>query len=183
MGDALSETCRSCGAAPGIHCDCLDDPPEHHFNGLKPEVAELLAILAEECGEVTQCIGKILRHGLRTNPYDPNGMDNADKLETELADIESIVHLLTLLRVINNGRIVQRIEPKLERLRRPGILHHSSILRPRPCRVCGSTTRIQWAPGENQSIVECVDRKACEAWKDYCDLSRELHEHVHDRPR
>lgn len=36
--------------------------PEH-FNGLTPAEAERLAMLSEECGEVIQIIGKILRHG------------------------------------------------------------------------------------------------------------------------
>ena len=34
-----------------------------HFNGLTSAQAERLAMLAEECGEVIQVIGKILRHG------------------------------------------------------------------------------------------------------------------------
>ena len=36
---------------------------DDHFNNLTPGEAERLAILAEECGEVIQIIGKILRHG------------------------------------------------------------------------------------------------------------------------
>ena len=34
-----------------------------HFNGLTPAEAKRLALLAEECGEVLQAIGKVLRHG------------------------------------------------------------------------------------------------------------------------
>lgn len=33
------------------------------FNGLSPAEVERLALLAEECGEVIQTVGKILRHG------------------------------------------------------------------------------------------------------------------------
>ena len=33
------------------------------FNGLTPAEAERLALLMEECGEVVQIIGKVLRHG------------------------------------------------------------------------------------------------------------------------
>jgi len=149
-----------------------------HFNGLKPEVAELLAILAEECGAVTQRVGKILRHGLRTNPYDPEGDTNVSKLEEELADIEAICSLLHRLDVLNTHRIVALIGPKLEKLRRPDILHHSSLLSPRPCCVCHSTGRIQYAPGEDQSIVECVDRDACadqvRAWEEYCAINADI---------
>jgi NTP pyrophosphatase (non-canonical NTP hydrolase) len=149
-----------------------------HFNGLTPEVAELLAILAEECGEVTQRVGKILRHGLRTNPYDSSGSTNAAKLEDELADLFTITAMLERLGILDGRRMEALVEPKLEKLRRPDILHHSSLLRPRPCSVCGSTTRIQYAPGEDQSIVECVDRDRCDAWKDYLDVSQELHEQM-----
>ena len=35
-----------------------------HFNGLTPVQAELLALLSDECGELVQIIGKIMRHGL-----------------------------------------------------------------------------------------------------------------------
>jgi NTP pyrophosphatase (non-canonical NTP hydrolase) len=45
-----------------------------HFNGLSPAEAERLAMLAEECGEVIQVIGKILRHG-----YDSYHPDQAHK--------------------------------------------------------------------------------------------------------
>jgi hypothetical protein len=41
-----------------------------HFNGLTPAEAERLALLAEECGEVIQAIGKVLRHGYESrHPY------------------------------------------------------------------------------------------------------------------
>ena len=44
-----------------------------HFNGLTPAEAERLAMLAEECGEVIQMVGKILRHGYDSyHPADPN---------------------------------------------------------------------------------------------------------------
>lgn len=39
-------------------CNC-----QWHFNRLTPSQAERLAMLAEECGEVIQIVGKILRHG------------------------------------------------------------------------------------------------------------------------
>jgi hypothetical protein len=42
-----------------------------HVNGLSNEQLESLALLSEECGEVIQVVGKILRHGL-----DSNWMDN-----------------------------------------------------------------------------------------------------------
>lgn len=160
MSDPLSEMCVSCGAPPRQHCECLDEPPAHHFNRLSPEVAELLAILAEECGEVAQRVGKVLRHGLRVNPYEPDGATNAAKLEDELADIRAICGLLGRLGVIDLNRIGLLQAPKLEKLRRPDILHHSSLLKPRPCSNCGSTDRIQTGCG-SEFIVICVDMVAC----------------------
>ncbi len=43
----------------------MNDPinPGSNFNGLTPAETERLSLLAEECGEVIQAIGKILRHG------------------------------------------------------------------------------------------------------------------------
>lgn len=63
-----------------------------HFNGLTPAQAERLAMLAEECAEVIQIVGKILRHGYDSyNPLDPN-TPNRRLLEKEVIDVLS-VHL------------------------------------------------------------------------------------------
>lgn len=59
-----------------------------HFNQLTPAQAEVLALLAEEAGELIQAIGKILRHGLEsTHPANPGGPTNADALVRELGDV------------------------------------------------------------------------------------------------
>ena len=59
-----------------------------HFNGLTPAEAERLALLAEELGEATQAIGKILRHGYESrNPHLMNGPTNRESLEKEIADV------------------------------------------------------------------------------------------------
>lgn len=63
-----------------------------HFNKLTPAEAERLAMLAEECGEVIQIIGKILRHGYDNyHPADPN-TTNRRLLEREVIDVLG-VHL------------------------------------------------------------------------------------------
>lgn len=103
-----------------------------HFNKLSPEVAELLAILAEECGEVVQRIGKILRHGVRVNPYSDSdqrsGKLNTSYLEEELTDVYALVELLSELGLISEFSIREGILAKRDRLARPGILHHSTLL-------------------------------------------------------
>ena len=61
-----------------------------HFNGLTPAQAERLAMLAEECGEVIQIIGKILRHGYES--YHPNNpsVTNRTLLGRELTDLIAV---------------------------------------------------------------------------------------------
>lgn len=66
-------------------------------NGLTVDEAERLAILAEECGEVVQIVGKILRHGYAShNPNDGNRITNRSLLAKELGDMEWIVRLMLL---------------------------------------------------------------------------------------
>ena len=52
------------------------------FNGLTDAQTERLAILAEECGEVVQIVGKILRHGY--NSYNPTVDETKRKSNTAL---------------------------------------------------------------------------------------------------
>ncbi len=58
-----------------------------HFNQLTPAEAERLALLAEECADVIQIVGKILRHGYESRHPD-GGPTNRALLETELGHIE-----------------------------------------------------------------------------------------------
>ena len=65
-----------------------------HFNGLTPAEAERLAMLAEECGEVIQIIGKILRHGYDSyHPADPS-TTNKQLLGRELTDLYAVASSL-----------------------------------------------------------------------------------------
>ena len=63
-----------------------------HFNGLTPAEAERLAMLAEECGEVIQMVGKILRHGYESHHPDRPEVTNRALLEIEVTDVLG-VHL------------------------------------------------------------------------------------------
>ena len=64
-----------------------------HFNDLTPAEAERLALLMEECAEVQQVIGKILRHGYES--CHPNGgLDNRDLLQKELGDVHFAINLM-----------------------------------------------------------------------------------------
>jgi NTP pyrophosphatase (non-canonical NTP hydrolase) len=64
--------------------------------GLSPGEVERLAILAEECGEVSQAIGKVLRFGWEsTSPYGGRpGRPNRGALEREIGNVRAIVNLM-----------------------------------------------------------------------------------------
>jgi len=64
------------------------------FNRLTPPELERLAILAEELGEVSWMIGKILRFGYASTHPD-GGPDNRTLLEQELGDVMCAVRLMT----------------------------------------------------------------------------------------
>lgn len=66
-----------------------------NINNLTPAEAERLALLAEECAEVVQIVGKILRHGYdSSNPLVDASPTNKQNLEKELGDVELVVDML-----------------------------------------------------------------------------------------
>lgn len=66
-----------------------------HFNQLTPAQAERLAILAEECAEVVQIIGKILRHGLYS-AHPVTGEVNIDALLREIIDVKAAMVIVSV---------------------------------------------------------------------------------------
>lgn len=72
-----------------------------HFNKLTASEAEALALLAEECAEVIQVVGKILRHGYGSrHPADLDGPDNQELLNKELAHVHVAEDIL-----VRSGRL------------------------------------------------------------------------------
>jgi NTP pyrophosphatase (non-canonical NTP hydrolase) len=69
---------------------------EMSYNQLSDAEAERLALLLEECGEVQQIIGKILRHGYEScHPLSINGSPtNRELLERELGDVYAAVSMM-----------------------------------------------------------------------------------------
>ncbi len=66
-----------------------------HFNNLTEAETERLSILFEECAEVVQICGKILRHGYDShNPFDDEMIINRTLLEKELGHIDNIVKIM-----------------------------------------------------------------------------------------
>jgi hypothetical protein len=94
-----------------------------HFNQLTPKEAELLALLAEECGEVIQVIGKILRHGLQSyHPDDPEQRPNRDLLEVEIGHVSATSSMLIQAGVLNEDHILRSRRQKFFTVER--WLHH-----------------------------------------------------------
>lgn len=81
---------------------------------------ERLAILSEECGEVVQAIGKILRHGLDSKWED--NPSNRELLEEELGDVQHAIAMLTQLGDIDPDKIDYYQRAKCSRIKR--YLHH-----------------------------------------------------------
>lgn len=94
-----------------------------HFNGLSESEHERLSILMEECGEVQQVIGKIMRHGYESyNPNDINQITNRNLLEKEIADIGVAVNMMELSFDINRNSIDSHYQNKKISIRK--YLHH-----------------------------------------------------------
>jgi NTP pyrophosphatase (non-canonical NTP hydrolase) len=86
------------------------------FNKLTPAQAERLALLAEECGECIQAIGKILRHGYES--VDPMASEHAptnrQSLERELGDVLAAIAMLDERRDISPSATWKRRNEKLD---------------------------------------------------------------------
>lgn len=62
-----------------------------------------LGWVIEECGEVLQCIGKIMRFGKENyHPTDLNKVTNSERLEAEFSDLKAALRHLP--KVIINGK-------------------------------------------------------------------------------
>jgi hypothetical protein len=94
-----------------------------HFNSLRPDEAERLAILAEELGESMQIIGKILRHGYES--YNPNNVShgtNREMLQRELGDILCIFDMMVDEEDLCRKSIEERRVEKAKKIQK--YLHH-----------------------------------------------------------
>ncbi len=95
------------------------------FNGLSPAQVERLSILAEECGEVIQAVGKILRHGYES--VDPTGQKkgtNRQQLEVEIGDILAARSLMAQCGDIDLFATNKAKAIKLDRLCSGKYTHH-----------------------------------------------------------
>jgi len=93
------------------------------FNGLTPAQAERLALLAEECGEVIQAIGKVLRHGYESTHPD-GGPTNRENLERECGDLRYAVMLMAISGDLKEAAISRSSVEKFKSVQR--FLHHNN---------------------------------------------------------
>lgn len=91
------------------------------FNQLTPAEAERLALLAEECGEVMQAIGKVLRHGFESTHPD-GGPTNREALERECGDVYHAISRLIGAHDIDGNGMTQRADDKAKSV--ISYLHH-----------------------------------------------------------
>lgn len=94
-----------------------------HFNLLTAAEAERLALLAEECAEVIQAIGKVLRHGYESTHPD-GGPTNRHLLETELGHVACAERMMFSARDIDPNRVDLALDEKHSHVR--AFLHHQS---------------------------------------------------------
>ncbi len=94
-----------------------------HFNKLSPAQAERLALLAEECAEVIQIVGKILRHGYSSCHPDGTG-PNSRLLEVEAGHVLAALRLMVAEGDIEQTEVVSERNAKLRRVGK--YLHHNT---------------------------------------------------------
>jgi NTP pyrophosphatase (non-canonical NTP hydrolase) len=87
---------------------------------------ERLAILAEECGEVVQIVGKIIRHGYEShNPFDESKTINRQLLEKELGDLEFIIWLMKKSDDVDSTNVITSEKQKRRKIKQ--YLHHNDL--------------------------------------------------------
>lgn len=92
-----------------------------HFNQLTPAEHERLSILFEECSEVIQIVGKIMRHGFES--YHPEGIKtNRQLLEKELGDLKYATFMMCHSEDISEKRVNDFM--KLKNMKIGKYLHH-----------------------------------------------------------
>jgi hypothetical protein len=93
-----------------------------HFNELTEAQAERLAILSEECAEVIQIVGKILRHGYSSTNKGALPRNNRELLEIELGHVLHAVAMMENRHDIDGTKMRFWVRRKAERIVK--YLHH-----------------------------------------------------------
>ena len=91
---------------------------------MTPAQTEALALLSEECGELVQIIGKIMRHGYFSCHPD-TGRPNYELLAREVGDVMAALRIAEVQRLISWGEVIRARDNKLVRVRQ--YLHHAKV--------------------------------------------------------
>ena len=92
-------------------------PPVGVCNRLSAAETEMLALIAEEAGEIVQAVGKILRHGFDSrHPRDLNGPDNRERLVRELGDLKAAIVIADQNNIIDAFHVQTAVQDKLARI-------------------------------------------------------------------
>lgn len=86
----------------------IRDTGPDHPTGL----VERMGLISEECGETSQIVGKILRHGIKSDNKGRNEMTNRQMLEKEVGDILAAALICVAAGDINMGEVVTHAENK-----------------------------------------------------------------------
>jgi NTP pyrophosphatase (non-canonical NTP hydrolase) len=119
------------------------------FNELTPAEVERLALLAEECGECIQAIGKVLRHGYESQHPEGihHGATNRTRLTEEMGDVRAAMIMLCDAGDIVKVEVHAAADDKLKRVR--PYLHHQR----------SQSDALYVAPGKYHALL-CVRRRA-----------------------
>ena len=91
--------------------------------GLTPAEVERLAWLAEECGEVVQAVGKVLRHGFASpSPVLTRLGSNRETLQRELGDVLAAISMMSDAGDLDDAVI--QAAAAMKRMRVRHYLHH-----------------------------------------------------------
>lgn len=130
-----------------------------HFNQLTPAEAERLAILSEECAEVIQIIGKILRHGYEST-HPKGGPTNRDHLELELGDVLCIGRMMSRNGDVEEESIEEHASEKLSRLFK--YAHHQEPQQAGVFYPDGRVVQVAPENGSDFTLQELYDAIGCE---------------------
>lgn len=90
---------------------------------LQPEETERLAKLTEECGEISQMVGKTLVHGWEsTHPRKPEEGTNRERLEKEVGGLMCVVELMMSRGDLSRDRVYDAQDKKRREIGK--YLHH-----------------------------------------------------------
>jgi NTP pyrophosphatase (non-canonical NTP hydrolase)/ribosomal protein S27E len=148
----------------------------HTAENLTMAQRERLAWLAEECGEVVQAVGKVLRHGFQDTGPNGTTYDNRVALEEEAGHVLAVIDTLAM-----NGDVQQsNVKDSCGRKKvtcRPH-MHYQLEVKEEPLLArcvwvtCGICQKQWWTPENATVLIKCL----------YCGAVHNSKELIGERP-